>query len=77
MEDQSFWSTKVNIIQYVINNTYHSSIKATPTKILFGYDQRNHADFQLVRLFHNVAKVELNVEKDRREAREVALEATK
>lgn len=32
VEDQLCWSTYLDTIQYVINNTYHSALKATPSK---------------------------------------------
>jgi len=33
IENTKNWSTQLNVIQYVINNTYHSSINASPSKI--------------------------------------------
>lgn len=35
------------LIQYVINNIYHPAIKSTPSKLLLGLEQREHADDRL------------------------------
>ncbi|KYQ58870.1 Pro-Pol polyprotein [Trachymyrmex zeteki] len=56
MEDLANWPDKVGDIQYVINNTFHSSIKASSSKLLLGYDKRNHLDLSLVRFLNNLAK---------------------
>ncbi|XP_011859168.1 PREDICTED: uncharacterized protein LOC105556685 [Vollenhovia emeryi] len=44
------WKTHLGKIQYILNNTHHSSIKATPVKLMLGFDQRNHSDFALAQL---------------------------
>jgi len=53
VEDTKNWSTQLNVIQYVINNTYHSSINAiSPSKILFGVEMQNQADTELIRFLN-------------------------
>ncbi|KYM97754.1 hypothetical protein ALC62_11550 [Cyphomyrmex costatus] len=46
--DPSEWADKVPHIQYVMNNTLHSSINSTPLKLLLEYDLRNHSDNEFV-----------------------------
>lgn len=45
LDDAGQWKENLGQIQYLINNTHHASLKATPAKLLLGYEQRNHADF--------------------------------
>lgn len=59
-----------------MNNTYHSSLKASPSKVFLGYDQRNHADIDLVEYLNKLAKVELSCENERETSRRLAIEAT-
>lgn len=73
---QSLWTSHLSAIQYVINNTFHKSIKTTPSKLLLGIDQRCHLDNQLVKFLNDLAKIKLNFEMDRNVSREIALEAT-
>lgn len=76
VEDQTSWADHLDIIQYVINNTYHSSIKSSPSKLLLGYEQRCHADQKLVEVLNNIAKVETDLCSERDSSREIALEIT-
>lgn len=39
-EDPTKWKEKLNTVQYVLNNTYNKAIDSTPSKTLFGFDQR-------------------------------------
>lgn len=68
------WSTYLNSIQYVINNTHHSSLRASPSKLLFGVDQRNHADADLVSFLNNLAKISFNISEERDASRSLALD---
>lgn len=63
-------------VQYVINNTFHSSLKASPAKILFGIDQYNHSDVKLVKFLKEMTKSESDFQIERANCREIALEAT-
>jgi len=66
---------ELNVIQYVINNTYHSSINASSSKILFGKN-RKLADTELICFLNGIAENELNFEQDRDVTRQLALETT-
>lgn len=76
VDEPQLWSSKIDLIQYVINNTYHSSLKSTPSKLLFGYDQRGHSDANLVTVLNKVAKIELDCEKERDISRKLAEEVS-
>lgn len=76
VEEFHEWSSHLGTIQYIINNTFHSSLKASPSKLLLGYDQRNHIDVDLVRNLNLLAKVDLNFEEVRNVSRQLALDAT-
>ncbi|KYN19883.1 hypothetical protein ALC57_07776 [Trachymyrmex cornetzi] len=62
MEELANWPDKIGDIQYVINNTFHSSIKASLSKLLLGYDKRNHLDSSLIRFLNDLAKTTLVAE---------------
>lgn len=74
-EDQC-WNIHLDTIQYVINNTYHTALKSSPSKILLGIEQRNHADVELVDFLNKIAGTELDCQKDRQASQKLALEAT-
>lgn len=74
IEDDQSWDSHLDTVQYVINNTYHSSVGATPSKLMFGVEMRNHSDSKLIRFLKNVAKEDLNIVKDRESARKSAVE---
>lgn len=75
VEDQETWSSHVDSIQYILNNTYHSSIKASPAKILFGVEQIGQSDSQLIKFLNDIAKIEFNHEKERHDSRQLAAES--
>lgn len=62
-------------MQYVINNTYHSVIKASPAKLLFGFEQRSHADHLLARFVKQLSEVDSDLEDERESARDTASKA--
>ncbi|KMQ85358.1 hypothetical protein RF55_16157 [Lasius niger] len=76
VEDDESWNSHLDTVQYVINNTYHSSVKATPSKLMFGVEMRNHPDAELVRSLNNIAKADLDIQEDRELARKLAVETT-
>lgn len=76
MDDQLNWNDHLNSIQYVINNTYHSSLKTSPSKLLLGYDQRDHSDINLSKFLNNIAKTDLDHIVERESNRQLALKAT-
>lgn len=61
-------------MQYVINNSVHSSLRASSSKLLFGCDLRGHTDSEIVRTLRSIAKIEINFEKERQDS--LAKEAT-
>jgi len=71
IEDIKNWSTQLNVIQYVINNTYHSSINTSPSKILFGIEMQNQADTKLIRFLNGIAESELSFQQSRDVARQL------
>lgn len=70
------WGKYLSVMQYTINNTYHSAINATPSKILLGYDQRNHSDRDLSDYVNVLINVDTNLEAERISSRDIAFEAT-
>lgn len=62
------------MVQYVINNTHHTSLKTTPAKLFLGFDQRNHSDCKLTRFLSKIANTEINAETSRYDARKLAIE---
>lgn len=64
-------------MQYVINNTFHSSIKSSAAKILFGDHQRLHTDAELVKRLNEIAKVEFDLNKIRNDTWDIAQESTR
>ncbi|XP_011686381.1 PREDICTED: uncharacterized protein LOC105449083 [Wasmannia auropunctata] len=70
------WPNAIATIQYVFNNTFHASIKSTPSKLLLGYDQRNHSDSKLVEFLTKLHKAEFSLSEERESSRQVALDAT-
>lgn len=74
VEDPSSWQTWLSVVQYVINNTHHTSLKTTPVKLFLGFDQRNHSDCKLTCFLSKIANTELNAETSRYDARKLAIE---
>lgn len=68
-EDPSEWKNNLGIVQYVINNTLHKSIGATPSKVLLGYEQHYKEDNKLRVLIDKLRKFDQNFENERMEAR--------
>ncbi|CAL1672060.1 unnamed protein product [Lasius platythorax] len=76
VEDDQCWNSYLDTVQYVINNTYHSSVRATPSKLLFGIEMHKHPDAELVRFLDNIAKNDFDIQEDREAARKLAIEST-
>jgi len=68
------WHSNLETVQYVLNNTFHSSLKSSPSKLLLGFDQRNHEDAALVECLKKIARSHLNPDEDRETCRELALD---
>lgn len=72
MDDPPSWSSRFDQVQYVINNTYHTSLKATPSKLLLRYELLSHSDARLIDTLNKIANIELNCEQERDASRELA-----
>lgn len=77
VDDYECWNIYLKTVQYVINNSYHSSLKASPSKVLLGVEQRNNTDVKIVDCLHKIAYNEFDIQADRQSCRELASEATK
>ncbi|KMQ88008.1 retrovirus-like pol polyprotein, partial [Lasius niger] len=76
VDDHQYWNIHLDTIQYVMNNTYHSALKASPSKILLRIEQRNNADIELIDFLNKIAGAELDSDKDRLSSLELAVKAT-
>lgn len=76
VKDPNEWKSYASTVQYVVNNTMHKAIKATPSKLLLGYEQRQHTDMPLTTLINQLGKIEIDLEKERQLARDIAIQAT-
>jgi len=70
------WGNKLNTLQYVINNTYHAATKASPSRLMLGYEQRSHDDFKFSNLTKQLSEIDSDLDKDRAKARDQAEAAT-
>lgn len=75
-DDPEGWITHLDKIQYVVNNTFNSAIKTTPSKLLFGYDQRNHSDADLALFVNEIAELDEDIMHVRKNLRDSAIEAS-
>lgn len=71
------WKSHLSVMQYVINNTYHSATKASPAKLMFGFDQRSHSGNSLARFTQDLANIDTELETARNSSRDTATQATK
>lgn len=77
VDEQQQWKSCLGLVQYVINNTIHASTKTSPSKLLLGYDQRNHSDTEITRYVRKLASIDVDLAKEREENRDVAVQLTK
>lgn len=77
IDSSTDWEQKLSDIQYVINNTYHTAIKTTSSKLLLGYDQTHHNDRNLRNFVDCLANIDSNASEQRNQCRETALQANK
>jgi len=64
------------MLQYVINNTYHAITKSTPSKLMFGFDLRNHDDYDFSCLTKHLSEIDCDLNNERAKVRELAESAT-
>lgn len=76
VEEPADWKLHLAKIQYVINNTYCTAIKSTPSKLMLGYDQRSHLDCKLSEFIDQWSCIESNWQEAQDTNRMVAAEAT-
>jgi len=76
ISSSSDWGKELNNLQYVVNNTYHSSVKSTPAKLMFGLDQRCHSDALFARFTEALKDIDADLEAIRNTARDRAYTAT-
>lgn len=60
----------------MINNTYNAAIKATPSKVLLGYDQRNHTDAAITDVIKLLTQIDEDIITEREVSRDAAVIAT-
>lgn len=72
LNDASDWKKNLSKMQYIVNNTYHSAIKTSPSKLMFGLEQRNHADFPLAQYTKSLTEIDSDLEKIREVSRGIA-----
>lgn len=65
----------MSLVQYAINNTYNSAISTSPSKLLLGYDQRNHGDKNVKEYIDTLIQIDNNPSEQREEACIIASEA--
>jgi len=70
------WKNKLAEAQYIINNTYHSTIKSTPSKLMFGFDLKSHADYHFAQFTRDLTEIDNDLETQRIAARDTASTAT-
>jgi len=70
------WKEKLHNLQYVLNNTCHSATHSSPSKLMFGYEQRNHDDYNFSIFVKRLSEIDSVLEKERAEARTLADSAT-
>lgn len=75
IEGPQDWKLHLDKVQYVVNNTVNSSTKMTPSKLLLGYDQRNHKDISLKNMIDQLAEIDNDLLKERQTSRDMAIEA--
>lgn len=69
------WKNHLRELQYIINNTYHSAVKSSPSKLLLGFEQRSHTDFKLSQFTKILTNVDTNLDKERDDSRDQAQKA--
>ncbi|KYN30175.1 PREDICTED: uncharacterized protein LOC108758555 [Trachymyrmex cornetzi] len=74
VESPDDWKKCIPRTQYIINNTWHKGINNTPSKLLFGYDQRNHMDAPLSEFVNELARIDTDLELERSKDRNLAIE---
>lgn len=72
VEEQNCWDLHINKVQYVINNTVQAAIKSSPSKVLLGYEHRNHSDKIIADLVSKLAQIDTDASRIRDESHDIA-----
>jgi len=72
----SEWGKEISYVQYVVNNTYHSTIKSTPAKLMLGIDQCCHGDARFAQFVETLKGVDTDLGAVRDQARDQAVVTT-
>lgn len=70
------WEANLGIVQYIVNNTYHLAINSSLSKLMLGYEGRNHDDFRFSQFVAELSKVDANLEIERVKFRDIAKQAS-
>lgn len=70
------WQAKLGEMQYIINNSYHSAIKSSPSKVLLRYECRNRDDFSFNQFVNHFSDETIDSEIERTENRNLAKQAS-
>jgi len=70
------WQNKLGKMQYAVNNTYHSAIKSSPSKLMLGYEGKNHDDFPFSEFVNYFANSDLDLDIERAKKRDLAKQAS-
>ncbi|KYN22410.1 hypothetical protein ALC57_05191 [Trachymyrmex cornetzi] len=69
------WKDKLENVQFVINNSFHTALRTTPSKILFGIEQSGRADDKLRMLLDKFTETQDAFDDKRQTVRDVAKQA--
>lgn len=70
------WRSYLGHTQYVINNTYLSGIRSSPSKLMLGFEQRNHTDRNLSDFVKALEDIDSDMNIERKQQRDMAITAT-
>ena len=65
VKDPTEWKEKIKSVQYVINNTLNKAINSTPSKALFGFEQRKIEDENLRTVIDELRKIDRDFSQQR------------
>ena len=77
VKDPIEWKEKIRSVQYVINNTLNKAINSTPSKALFGFEQRKIEDEHLCIAIDELRKLDSDYSKQRNDTQLSAQEVNR
>lgn len=72
VDDARDWKQQLGKVQFVINNTYHSVVKSTPSQLMLGYAQRGHSDHLFAAFTKTLVQVDSDLQTERKRDRDNA-----